>query len=424
MFDIRQIRDNPEAFDKGMARRGLDPVAARILAMDEENRAIVTELQGLQSRRNAASRQIGQAKAAGDEARARALMEEVAALKSDMAALENRQRQAEQALNDFLSALPNLPHDDVPDGADEDENVEIRRWGEIRDFSFTPKPHEEIGEALGEMDFPAAARMSGSRFTVLKGALARLERALSQFMLDVQTNEHGYLEVSPPYLVRAEALYGTGQLPKFAEDLFRTTDERWLIPTAEVPLTNLVREQILQEEELPLRFTALTPCFRSEAGAAGKDTRGMFRQHQFSKVEMVSVTTPESSAAELERMTGCAEEILKRLNLPYRTVALCTGDLGFSARKTYDVEVWLPAQNRYREISSCSVCGDFQARRMKARFRAAGEKQTRFVHTLNGSGLAVGRALVAVLENYQNQDGSVTVPEVLRPYMNGAERIG
>ncbi len=424
MFDIRQIRDNPEAFDKGMARRGLDPVAARILAMDEENRAIVTELQGLQSRRNAASRQIGQAKAAGDEARARALMEEVAALKSDMAALENRQRQAEQALNDFLSALPNLPHDDVPDGADEDENVEIRRWGDIRDFSFTPKAHEEIGEALGQMDFPAAARIAGSRFTVLKGALARLERALAQFMLEVQTNEHGYLEVSPPYLVRAEALYGTGQLPKFAEDLFRTTDERWLIPTAEVPLTNLVREQILQEEELPLRFTALTPCFRSEAGAAGKDTRGMFRQHQFSKVEMVSITTPEGSAAELERMTGCAEEILKRLDLPYRTVALCTGDLGFSARKTYDVEVWLPAQNRYREISSCSVCGDFQARRMKARFRAAGEKQTRFVHTLNGSGLAVGRALVAVLENYQNQDGSVTVPEALRPYMNGAERIG
>ncbi len=274
------------------------------------------------------------------------------------------------------------------------------------------------------MDFPAAARIAGSRFTVLKGGLARLERALAQFMLDVQTGEHGYLEVSPPYLVRDEALFGTGQLPKFAEDLFRTTDGRWLIPTAEVPLTNLVREQIVAAEDLPMRFTALTPCFRSEAGAAGKDTRGMFRQHQFSKVEMVSITTPEESAAELERMTACAEEILKRLNLPFRTVALCTGDLGFSARKTYDVEVWLPAQNRYREISSCSVCGDFQARRMKARFRAAGEKQTRFVHTLNGSGLAVGRALVAVLENYQNGDGSVTVPEALRPYMNGAERIG
>ena len=424
MFDIRQIRDNPEAFDKAMARRGLDPVAARILAMDEENRAIVTELQGLQSRRNAASRQIGQAKAAGDEERARSLMEEVSALKSDMAALEEKQRQAEQALNALLSALPNLPQDDVPDGADEDENVEIRRWGDIRDFPFTPKAHEEIGEALGQMDFPAAARIAGSRFTVLKGGLARLERALAQFMLDVQTGEHGYLEVSPPYLVRDEALFGTGQLPKFAEDLFRTTDDRWLIPTAEVPLTNLVREQIVAAEDLPMRFTALTPCFRSEAGAAGKDTRGMFRQHQFSKVEMVSITTPEESAAELERMTACAEEILKRLNLPFRTVALCTGDLGFSARKTYDVEVWLPAQNRYREISSCSVCGDFQARRMKARFRAAGEKQTRFVHTLNGSGLAVGRALVAVLENYQNGDGSVTVPEALRPYMNGAERIG
>lgn len=424
MFDIRQIRDNPEAFDKAMARRGLDPVAARILAMDEENRAIVTELQGLQSRRNAASRQIGQAKAAGDEERARSLMEEVSALKSDMAALEEKQRQAEQALNALLSALPNLPQDDVPDGADEDENVEIRRWGDIRDFPFTPKAHEEIGEALGQMDFPAAARIAGSRFTVLKGGLARLERALAQFMLDVQTGEHGYLEVSPPYLVRDEALFGTGQLPKFAEDLFRTTDDRWLIPTAEVPLTNLVREQIVAAEDLPMRFAALTPCFRSEAGAAGKDTRGMFRQHQFSKVEMVSITTPEESAAELERMTACAEEILKRLNLPFRTVALCTGDLGFSARKTYDVEVWLPAQNRYREISSCSVCGDFQARRMKARFRAAGEKQTRFVHTLNGSGLAVGRALVAVLENYQNGDGSVTVPEALRPYMNGAERIG
>ncbi len=424
MFDIRQIRDNPEAFDKAMARRGLDPVAARILAMDEENRAIVTELQGLQSRRNAASRQIGQAKAAGDEERARSLMEEVSALKSDMAALEEKQRQAEQALNALLSALPNLPQDDVPDGADEDENVEIRRWGDIRDFPFTPKAHEEIGEALGQMDFPAAARIAGSRFTVLKGGLARLERALAQFMLDVQTGAHGYLEVSPPYLVRDESLFGTGQLPKFAEDLFRTTDDRWLIPTAEVPLTNLVREQIVAAEDLPMRFTALTPCFRSEAGAAGKDTRGMFRQHQFSKVEMVSITTPEESAAELERMTACAEEILKRLNLPFRTVALCTGDLGFSARKTYDVEVWLPAQNRYREISSCSVCGDFQARRMKARFRAAGEKQTRFVHTLNGSGLAVGRALVAVLENYQNGDGSVTVPEALRPYMNGAERIG
>lgn len=423
MFDIKWIRDNAAAFDRAMDRRGLEPQAARLIAIDDRRRALVAELQQAQERRNAASREIGKAKASGDEQAAQAVIDEVASLKTKIQQGEEQERQIDAELQAALSVLPNMPHDDVPDGADESENVEVRRVGTPRSLDFTPKEHFEIAGALPGLAFERAARIAGARFVMLQGRLARLERALGQFMMDLQTGEHGYMEVSPPLLVRDEALYGTSQLPKFAEDLFKTTDGRWLIPTAEVPLTNMVAGETLDEADLPLRVTALTPCFRSEAGSAGRDVRGMLRQHQFWKCELVSVTRPEDSLDELERMTGCAEEVLKRLGLPYRVMALSAGDMGFGARKTYDIEVWLPGQNAYREISSCSVCGDFQARRMNARFRPQGEKGLKFVHTLNGSGIAVGRALIAVLENYQNADGSITVPEALRPYMGGIETI-
>ena len=423
MFDIKWIRDNAAAFDRAMDRRGLEPQAARLIAIDDRRRALVAELQQAQERRNAASREIGKAKASGDEQAAQAVIDEVASLKAKIQQGEEQERQIDAELQAALSVLPNMPHDDVPDGADESDNVEVRRVGTPRSLDFTPKEHFEIAGALPGLAFERAARIAGARFVMLQGRLARLERALGQFMMDLQTGEHGYMEVSPPLLVRDEALYGTSQLPKFAEDLFKTTDGRWLIPTAEVPLTNMVAGETLDEADLPLRVTALTPCFRSEAGSAGRDVRGMLRQHQFWKCELVSVTRPEDSLDELERMTGCAEEVLKRLGLPYRVMALSAGDMGFGARKTYDIEVWLPGQNAYREISSCSVCGDFQARRMNARFRPQGEKGLKFVHTLNGSGIAVGRALIAVLENYQNADGSITVPEALRPYMGGIETI-
>ncbi len=423
MFDIRWIRENPEEFDRGMARRGLPPQSAALLELDAERRRLLAELQELQARRNAASKEIGRAMATGERERAEELKREVAAIKGRMQELEEAARAKDEELKMHLAALPNIPLDEVPDGEDENDNVEVRRVGDPPRFDFEPKQHFELGEALGLMDFERAARISGARFVVLRGALARLERALAQFMLDLQTERNGYEEVNPPLLVRDDALFGTGQLPKFAEDLFRTTDGRWLIPTAEVPLTNMVREEIVPQDALPMRFCALTPCFRSEAGAAGRDTRGMIRQHQFEKVELVSVTTPEEGRAELDRKTACAEEVLKRLGLPYRVVVLCTGDMGFSAQMTYDIEVWLPGQDTYREISSVSLCGDFQARRMNARYRPEGEKGTRFVHTLNGSGLAVGRTLVAVMENYQQADGSIVVPEALRPYMGGMERI-
>jgi seryl-tRNA synthetase len=423
MHDIKAIRDAPEAFDRGWAARGLKPPMMKLLYLDSERRAAQTALQEAQSRRNDLSRLIGIAKGKKDEADAQRLMTEVEALKGAIAAETEREQAAAQDLHDLLAALPNIADDDVPPGEDETGNVEVRRWGEP--FAIAaPKDHVDLGAALGLMDFEAAARMSGARFVVLKGELARLERALGQFMIDMQTREHGYLEVSPPLLVRDEAVFGTGQLPKFAEDLFHSTDGRWLIPTAEVSLTNLVREQITAEEALPLRLTALTPSFRSEAGASGKDTRGMIRQHQFYKVELVSITTPEQSAAEHERMVECAEAVLKRLDLPFRTMLLCTGDMGFSARKTFDLEVWLPSQAMYREISSCSNCGDFQARRMDARCRAAGEKGTRFVHTLNGSGLAVGRTLVALMENYQDEAGRIAIPQALQAYMGGLTHIG
>ncbi|MGO4722897.1 MULTISPECIES: serine--tRNA ligase [unclassified Inquilinus] len=418
MHDIRFIREHPEAFDKGMARRGLSPVAAELLSLDERRRQITTELQTLQTRRNVASKEIGGVKQKGGDAQA--LIDEVASIKTRMGELEQADRDAEAALAERLAVLPNIPDDDVPDGPDESANVEIRRTGEPRRLN-SARDHVDLGEGMGLMDFAAAAKLSGARFVVLRGPLARLERAIGQFMIDLHTTEHGYTEIAPPLMVRDEAVFGTGQLPKFAEDLFRTTSGHWLIPTAEVPLTNLVAGEILEQETLPLRFTALTPSFRSEAGSAGRDTRGMIRQHQFSKVELVSITTPEQSALEHERMTDCAETVLKRLGLAFRTIVLCSGDMGFTARKTYDIEVWLPGQARYREISSCSNTGEFQARRMQARFKAAGEKGTRFLHTLNGSGVAVGRALVAVLETYQRQDGSVEVPEVLRPYMGGLE---
>ena len=384
-----------------------------------------TRAQELQTRRNELSKIIGRAKADGENAEAE--IQEVASSKKEQAAAEDAAKARGADLESALAELPNLPLDDVPDGADEDNNIEVRRWGEPKSFSFAPKEHFEIGEGLGMMDFETAAKMSGSRFCILSGALARLERSLGAFMLDLHTGEHGYTEVNPPALVRDDAAFGTGQLPKFEEDLFKTENGYWLIPTAEVPLTNMVASEILEEEDLPFRFSAMTSCFRSEAGAAGRDTRGMIRQHQFSKVELVSVAHPDGSDAELERMTNCAEEVLKRLELPYRTVVLCSGDMGFSARKTYDIEVWLPGQNegqgRYREISSCSLCGDFQARRMKSRFRPKEGKGTRFLHTLNGSGVAVGRALIAILENYQQKDGSVAVPEVLKPYMGGLSVI-
>lgn len=424
MLDIRWIRENPEALDMALASRGAEPAAAELVRLDEERRGHVARLQDLQSRRNDASKEIGKAKASGDAARAEAVIAEVAEIKTAIQEGETEERRIDAVLGDILARLPNIPLDDVPVGPDESGNVEIRKHGTVPSFDFAPKEHFDLGEALGLMDFDQAAKISGARFTILKGPLARLERALGQFMLDLHTSEHGYEEVVAPILVKAEALFGTNQLPKFEEDLFKTTDGRYLIPTSEVPLTNLVRESILDEAELPLRYTALTPCFRSEAGSAGRDTRGMLRQHQFYKVELVSITADDASLAEHERMTACAEEVLKRLGLAFRTVVLCTGDMGFGARKTHDIEVWMPGQNAYREISSCSVCGDFQARRMSARYKTAGEKQTRFVHTLNGSGVAAGRCLIAVMENYQNADGSITVPEVLRPYMGGVERIG
>ncbi len=423
MHDIRAIRDDPEGFDTGLKRRGIAPVGKEILEKDAELRALVTQLQHAQARRNEASKQIGQAKAKKDEAAAQTFMNEVAGLKEEIQQGEEKERTLKKALDDVLAAIPNLPGADVPEGADETSNVELRRVGEPAEKNFTPREHFDLGEALGLMDFEAAARMSGSRFVVLKGQLAKLERALASFMLDLHTGKFGYEEIVPPALVRDEAMFGTGQLPKFSEDLFYTENGHWLIPTAEVPLTNLVREEILSEEALPLRFTAYTPCFRAEAGAAGKDTRGMIRMHQFSKVELVSITTPEKSDEEHERMTECAEEVLKRLGLHFRTMVLCTGDMGFAAKKTYDIEVWLPGQNAFREISSCSNCGDFQARRMNTRARA-GDDRPRFVHTLNGSGLAIGRTMIAILENYQNEDGSIAVPDALRSYMGGDERIG
>jgi seryl-tRNA synthetase len=421
MHDLRWIRENPDAFDSGLKRRGLDPRAEEILAMDTQRRSAQTELQDIQTRRNEASKQIGMAKKAGENADG--VIAEVAALKDRMGALEEQARENEREIETTLSAIPNLPFDDVPDGADESDNVEIRKIGDPPKFGFDAREHHDLGEALGLMDFETASKLSGARFVVLKGALARMERALASFMLDIHTAEFGYIEINPPAMVRDDALYGTGQLPKFGDDLFKTTTGHWLIPTAEVPLTNLVAGEILDESALPHRYTAMTWCFRSEAGAAGKDTHGMIRQHQFTKVEMVSIVHPDKSAEEHDRMTLAAEEILKRLGLAYRVVVLATGDLGFSARKTYDLEVWLPGQGAYREISSCSNCGDFQARRMKARFRPEGGKGTEFVHTLNGSGLAVGRTLIAVMENNQREDGSIQVPEALRPYMGGLEVI-
>ena len=431
MYDPKWIRENAAAFDEGRRKRGLEPLSATILMLDDRRRAAIVAAQASQERRNAAAKEIGAAMKAGDKGRADALKAEVAALKLDSPMLEAEEKQTIGALDRALAEIPNLPLDSVPEGKDEGDNVLLRAWGTMPSFDFDPREHFELGEALGMMDFETATKLSGARFVVTKGPLARLERALAQFMLDLHTDAHGYTEVNPPMLVRDEAMFGTAQLPKFRDDQFLATREGdldgardlWLIPTAEVPLTNLVRESILDEAQLPLRFTASTPCFRAEAGAAGRDTRGMIRQHQFTKVELVSITTPEQSAVEHERMLGCAEEVLKRLALPYRVMTLCTGDMGFASQKTYDIEVWLPGQDRYREISSCSVCGDFQARRMNARFRAAGAKSPRFVHTLNGSGVAVGRALVAVLENYQEADGGVRIPDVLKPYMAGITRI-
>ncbi len=421
MHDIKWIRDNPAAFDDGLRRRFMEPDSARLTDLDRARREAQTRAQDIQARRNKAAKEIGAAKARGEDASA--LIEEVSRAKAEQAEAEDAARAADATLAKALEEIPNLPADDVPVGEDETANQEVRRWGDPPAFDFQPREHDEIGEALGMMDFERAAKLSGSRFVVLTGALARMERALASFMLDLHTGEFGYTEVNPPALVRDNAVYGTGQLPKFGEDLFHTEEGFWLIPTAEVPLTNLVAEEILDAESLPRRVTAMTWCFRSEAGAAGKDTRGMIRQHQFSKVELVSVVAPEESDAELERMTSCAEEVLQRLGLHYRVVVLSTGDMGFAARKTYDIEVWLPGQGRYREISSCSNCGDFQARRMRARFRAKGEKETRFVHTLNGSGLAIGRTLIAIVETYQQADGSVVVPPALRPYMGGLEVI-
>jgi seryl-tRNA synthetase len=474
MHDIKWIRDHAEAFDSALKRRGLSAESRDLLALDEKRRAAIAKLQAMQERRNAVSKEVGEAKKAKDEARAQKLMAEVASIKEEMPKLEAEQQQIEKKLDELLASIPNLPAADVPYGTDAGGNVEYRRHGEKPSISFKPKLHFEIGEALGLMDFEAAAKISGARFVVLKGALARLERALAQLFLDVHTSESGYTEVNPPILVRDEAMFGTAQLPKFEVDQFSTiprhssqqeritllqrlrdevnwdeaienesldeelleslegqidyekeieTDRLWLIPTAEVSLTNLVRDEITDEAKLPMRLTACTPCFRAEAGAAGKDTRGMIRQHQFTKVELVSITTPEQSAEEHEWMLVSAEKVLQKLGLHYRVMTLCTGDMGFASQKTYDIEVWLPGENTYREISSCSNCGDFQARRMNARYRPKDGKGPRYVHTLNGSGVAVGRALIAVLENYQNEDGSVTIPEALQPYMGGLTKI-
>ncbi len=454
MHDIKWIRDNPDAFDRALARRGLPAEAKRLIEIDERRRAAIQKAEAALARRNTASREIGAAKKSNEEAAAQVLLAEVARLKAEIPQLEEEAKKASKELDDALAQIPNLPLPEVPDGKDASDNVEHHRFGAKRDYGFQPEQHFDLGEALGQMDFETAAKLSGARFVVLKGALARLERALAQFMLDLHTTEHGYTEVAPPLLVRNDVMFGTAQLPKFAEDQFQTgrplsDDERasllqelpeqsllrlgieynliaqplWLIPTAEVPLTNLVRESIVDEDALPLRFTAGTPCFRAEAGAAGKDTRGMIRQHQFDKVELVSITAPEQSKDELERMLACAEEVLRRLDLHYRVVTLCTGDMGFAAQKTYDIEVWLPGQNMCREISSCSLCGEFQARRMDARYRAKGGRQVRHVHTLNGSGVAVGRALIAVMETYQQQGGSIAIPDVLQNYMGGLKTI-
>jgi seryl-tRNA synthetase len=421
MYDIKWIREHPETFDKGLKRRGLEPLSGKLIKLDEERRAAITKFEQAQARRNAASKEIGEAKKKKNEASAQKLMVEVNELKSTLSALEEEQKKLADILDMELAEIPNTPADDVPDGADASGNVERHAFGKRRDYAFKPKQHFELGEALEMMDFKIAAKLSGSRFVVLQKDLARMERALGQFMLDLHTGAHGYTEVSPPIMVRDEVMFGTAQLPKFAHDQFRTTNDFWLIPTAEVPLTNLVRESIIEEAQLPMRFTACTPCFRAEAGAAGKDTRGMIRQHQFIKVELVSVTAPEKSREEHERMLACAEEVLKKLVLHYRIMTLCTGDTGFASQKTYDIEVWLPGQGMYREISSCSNCGEFQARRMNARYRS--KDGVRHVHTLNGSGVAVGRALIAVMENYQDDHGTIVVPDALKPYMGGMTKI-
>jgi seryl-tRNA synthetase len=452
MHDIRWIREHKEEFDRGLARRGLPPEADKLLAIDERRRAAIQKAETALARRNAASKEIGAAKKSNEEGAAQALMAEVARLKTEIPALEAEEKSVSRELDDALAWIPNLPLDEVPDGADAGGNVEHHRFGAKHNYGFEPKQHFDLGEGLGQMDFETAAKLSGARFVVLKKGLARMERALGQFMLDLHTGEHGYTEVSPPLLVRDDVMFGTTQLPKFEDDQFFAvpgnlmvvadsekaldpnqegsslieairTSRLGLIPTAEVPLTNFVRESIVDEAALPMRLTACTPCFRAEAGAAGKDTRGMIRQHQFTKVELVSITTPEQSRDEHERMLACAEEVLRRLDLHYRVVTLCTGDMGFAAQKTYDIEVWLPGQNMYREISSCSVCGEFQARRMSARYRGKDNRQPRYVHTLNGSGVAVGRALIAVMETYQQQDGSVAVPDVLQGYMGGLKTI-
>jgi seryl-tRNA synthetase len=422
MYDIKWIREHPDAFDRGLKRRGLEPLSKKLVALDEKRRAAITRFEQAQARRNAASKEVGDAKKTKDEAKAGKLMAEVAELKTSLPAMEEEQNALATALDKELSQIPNMPLDDVPDGTDASGNVEHHAFGKKGDYAFKPKQHFDLGEALGQMDFELAVKLSGARFVVLQKGLARLERALGQFMLDVHTGkEHGYTEVNPPILVRDDVMFGTAQLPKFADDQFRTTNDFWLIPTAEVPLTNLVRESIVEEEQLPMRLTACTPCFRAEAGAAGKDTRGMIRQHQFTKVELVSITTPDKSKEEHERMLACAEAVLKKLELHYCVVTLCTGDMGFAAEKTYDIEVWLPGQNAYREISSCSNCGEFQARRMNARYRA--KDGVKHVHTLNGSGVAVGRALIAVMETYQQENGSIAVPSALAPYMGGLKTI-
>ncbi len=428
MHDLRAIRENPQSYDTAWARRGMSAQTPRILEIDEKLRAVKHARMEAEALRNSASKAIGAAKAQKNEAEAMRLMEEVAIAKATIEKTANDEIVLQKEIDDILQTLPNLPFEEVPEGADENENVEVLKWGTPRVFDFEPKDHTELGAGITEngfkgMDFETAARISGARFVLLRGQIARLERAIGQFMLDTHTEQNGYTEASGPVLVRDNAMFGTGQLPKFEEDLFKTTDGRYLIPTAEVSMTNTVNGDIIDEEQLPIRLTSLSPCFRSEAGSAGKDTSGMIRQHQFWKVELVSICAPETSKDEHERMTNCAEGILRVLELPYRKIVLCTGDMGFGARKTYDLEVWLPAQNKYREISSCSNCGDFQARRMNTRTRKKGDKDTRFVHTLNGSGLAVGRTLIAVLENYQNADGSITIPTALRKYMNGAEKI-
>ena len=423
MYDIKWIRDNAALFDAGLRSRGAAPLSDHLITLDDRRRNAIARAQAAQERRNALSKDIGKAMAAKDMPRADELKSEVAVLKDVLAEAEAEEKAAVADLDTALAAIPNTPLADVPVGSDEHGNVQKTAWGTPTPLSFPPKQHFELGEALGLMDFETAAKMSGARFVITRAQMARLERALGQFMLDLHTQEHGYIEINPPLLVKDQTMFGTAQLPKFADDQFRVLPDYWLIPTAEVPMTNIVRESILDEKELPLRFTALTPCFRAEAGAAGRDTRGMIRQHQFWKVELVSITSQEQSLSEHERMTACSEKVLQKLGLPYRVMTLCTGDMGFSSQKTYDLEVWLPGQNAYREISSCSVCGDFQARRMNARYKAADGKSNKFVHTLNGSGVAVGRALVAVLENYQNEDGSITIPDVLRPYMGGLTKI-